>query len=257
MVKHIISFVIRKVPRKHLQLFSHFALRMMKVFYIGNNVTCPVCDSNFREFVPYGRKPPRKNALCPNCLALERHRLLWLYLKNETDFFTKEAKLLHIAPELCFIDRFEKIESLEYITGDLESPLAKVKMDINEIPFEENSFDMVFCNHVMEHIPDDIHAMKEVYRVLKPGGWAILQSPQDMNMQNTYEDPEITDPKDREEHFKQSDHYRIYGLDYGERLEKGGFEVKEIPYPKQLDQEKVERYALPKEEIIYLCTKPE
>ena len=134
-MNQIISFLLRKVPRKYLQLFSHYGLKMISVFYLGKNVECPVCEAQFRKFLPYGRKS-RPNALCPNCLALERHRLIWIYLKRKTNFFTKPHKMLHIAPELCFMPRFEALKTLEYITGDIESPLAKVKMDIHEIPFE-------------------------------------------------------------------------------------------------------------------------
>ena len=105
-MKSLISFIIRYIPRKYLQLVSHFFLRIMAVFYQGNQVTCNVCDHSFRKFLPYGRKG-RDNALCPNCLALERHRLMWLFLQQETNFFTDKLKVLHIAPELCFIDRME------------------------------------------------------------------------------------------------------------------------------------------------------
>ena len=150
-MKFLISFFLRKIPRKYLQLFSHVALRVIAVFYRGNKVECPVCESQFRKFLPYGRKS-RSNALCPKCLALERHRLIWLYLKRKTDFFTKEARMLHVAPELCFMSRFDALENLEYITGDIESPLAKVKMDIHEIPFEDNYFDIIFCkNHTLHY----------------------------------------------------------------------------------------------------------
>ncbi len=123
-MKHLISFIIRNVPRKYLQLVSHVALRAMVLFYRGNRVECPVCSSKFSSFLPYGRTNPRPNALCPNCLALERHRLMWLYLKEKTNFFTASYKLLHVAPEHCFIPRFEALPNLDYITADIESPLA-------------------------------------------------------------------------------------------------------------------------------------
>ena len=224
-MKHLISFVIRHVPRKYLQLVSHFAMKIVAVFYRGNTVACPVCGSRFRKFLPYGRTNPRENALCPNCLALERHRLMWLYLQRKTDFFTAPHRLLHVAPEHCFIDRFERMENLDYVTADIESPLAKVKMDIHHIPFGENTFDVAFCNHVMEHVDDDIRAMAELYRVLKPGGWAIIQSPMDTTRATTLQDPAITSPADREKHYWQSDHQRLYGRDYAQRLEKAGFAV--------------------------------
>ncbi len=164
--------------------------------------------------------------------------------------------MLHIAPEICFMDRFESIEGLEYITGDIESPLAKVKMDIHKIPFEDNTFDVSMCNHVMEHVTDDIAAMKEIYRVLKPGGWAIIQVPFFPPLRDlTFEDDKIKDLKEREKVFGQDDHVRMYGLDYGQRLSKAGFKVTEDDFINSLDKGLVKRYALPENEIIYFVTK--
>jgi SAM-dependent methyltransferase len=205
--------------------------------------------------MPYGRTNPRNNALCPSCLALERHRLMWLYLQKKTNFFKDPLKVLHVAPEHCFIDRFEAMKNLDYITADIESPLAKVKMDIHAIPFEANTFDVAFCNHVMEHVDNDIQAMGELHRVLKPNGWAIVQSPMDVTRATTLEDPTITSEADREKHYWQKDHVRLYGLDYKERLEKAGFQVKADTFVKELDKQIVEKYALPEGEIVYFCRK--
>lgn len=254
-MKRIVSFLLRKVPRKYLQLVSHHALRVLALFYKGNNVACPVCESTFRKFLPYGRQS-RENALCPHCLALERHRLIWLYLKTRTDFFTKERKMLHIAPELCFIDRFEALSHLDYITGDIESPLAKVKMDIHDIPFPDHTFDVIFCNHVLEHVADDIRSMQEILRVLKPNGWAILQVPFFYPLKKeTYEDQSITSPAEREKAFGQDDHVRMYGKDYGKRLASVGFKVTEEKMAMELSPEEVRKFALPKNEVIYRVEK--
>ncbi|GAB2774672.1 class I SAM-dependent methyltransferase [Rhabdobacter roseus] len=254
-MKSIISLVIRYVPRRYLQLIGHWVARFLGLFYRGNQVECPVCDHRYRQFLPYGRQG-RDNALCPNCLALERHRLMYLYLKRKTNFFRDDLKVLHVAPEYCFIDRFEAMKNLDYITADIESPLAKVKMDIHEIPFAANTFDVAFCNHVMEHVDDYVKAMSELHRVLKPGGWAIIQSPQDLGMATTYEDPTITDPREREKHFLQSDHLRLFGRDYAQELEKGGFVVTEDRFVlDELPAEEVRRYALPTNEIVYFCQK--
>lgn len=254
-MKDIISWVLRHVPRKYLQLVSHFGVKVLSIFYRGKGVECSVCGSEFRKFLPYGRSG-RDNALCPNCLALERHRLMYLYLQRKTNFFKDNLKLLHVAPEYCFIDRFEKMKNLDYITADIESPLAKVKMDIHQIPFEANTFDVAFCNHVMEHVDDDIKAMSELHRVLKPGGWAIIQSPQDWSRATTYEDPTITDPREREKHFWQDDHLRLFGRDYGQRLEKAGFKVSEDRFVMDaLTSNEVRRFALPANEVIYFCQK--
>lgn len=254
-MKKIISFVLRKIPRKYIQYFSHHVLRVMAVFYAGDKVQCPIDGRKYRKFLPYGRLDSRPNALCPSSLSLERHRLMWLFLKNKTNFFTNNLSLLHIAPELCFIKIFESMENLNYISGDLESPLAKVKMDVHDIPFEENKFDVVFCNHVMEHVADDIQAMREIYRVLKPGGWAIIQSPVYMDLEATLEDASITDPKERERLYGQNDHARKYGRDYGNRLRSAGFAVTEDDYLNELSAEDRKKFALPKEEIIYFCEK--
>lgn len=254
-MKHLISFIIRKVPRKYLQLFSHIGLKILSIFYTGNKVQCTVCKNTFSKFLPYGRNP-RPNALCPKCLALERHRLIWLYLQEKTDFFQEKHKVLHVAPELCFIDKFEAMPNLNYITADLESPLAKVKMDIHNIPFADNTFDVAFCNHVMEHVDDDLQAMSELHRILKPGGWAIIQVPFfEPVPEKTYEDKNIIHPQEREKTFGQSDHVRLYGLDYPNRLRQAGFQVKEDHYVSELSPEVVERFALPREETIYFCRK--
>jgi SAM-dependent methyltransferase len=256
-MKKLISYVLRTVPRPVLQRFSHVALKVAAVFLKGNTVECPVCESRFRKFLPYGRMVARENALCPNCLALERHRLMYLYLKRKTRFFVDSEKLLHVAPEYCFIERFEAMKNLDYVTADIESPLAKIKMDIHQIPFAANTFDVAFCNHVMEHVEDYHRAMRELCRVLKPGGWAIVQSPQDWSKAHTFEDPTITDPKERERVFWQNDHLRLFGRDYGRELEKAGFDVTEDRFVMELPAEEVARYALPKDEIIYFCRKPQ
>lgn len=254
-MKRIISFLLKNVPRKYLQLVSHHALRVVALFYWGKDVICPVCNSQFSKFLPYGRES-RENALCPKCLSLERHRLIWLYLQRETDFFKAPRKMLHIAPEICFMDRFESLPELDYITGDIESPLAKVKMDIHDIPFEENTFDVIFCNHVLEHVQSDIRAMEEMRRVLKPDGWAILQVPFFPPLPEvTHEDPSITDPREREKVFGQDDHVRLYGLDYKDRLASAGFEVHEEDFVMKLDRGEVKRYGLPAGEIIYKVVK--
>lgn len=234
-------------------MVSHFFLRVLAIFYKGNKVTCNVCDHSFRKFLPYGRVA-RENALCPNCLALERHRLMWLFLQEKTDFFQSKLKVLHIAPELCFIDRMEALPNLEYITADIESPLAEVKMDVHDIPFEDNTFDVVFCNHVLEHVDDDILACSEINRVLKSGGWGIIQSPV-FEIEETIEDKSITNPSDRERLFGQRDHVRKYGKDYARRLNRSGLKVQGNDFIKALSPEKIKRHALPENEIIFFCEK--
>ena len=252
LMKKIISWLIRHVPRKYLQLVSGFGLKIVSVFYRGTNVTCPVCGKSFKKFLPYGRISPRENALCPNCLSLERHRLIWLYLQEKTSFFHKGQKVLHIAPEACFIRRFEKLHGAQYITADIESPLAKVKMDIHDIPFEPNTFDVVLCNHVLEHVRNDIRAINEIHRVLKPGGFAILQIPFFSPVgDSTFEDATITDKREREKIFGQDDHVRRYGKDYPTRISKGGLNPFEDSFVNELPEATRKKFGLAKGEIIY------
>lgn len=247
-MKKLISLLIRFVPRKYLQLFSGIGMKAMTVFYRGNAVECPVCTKTYREFLPYGRINPRPNALCPNCLSLERHRLIWLYLKEKTNFFSTKLDVLHIAPEHCFMKQFEKQHGEKYITADIESPLAKVKMDIHQIPFEENHFDVVLCNHVLEHVADDIKAMSEIRRVLKPGGWAILQVPFFSPVPDTtFEDNTITDPREREKIFGQDDHVRKFGKDYALRIERSGLKVMQEDFAKTVSN----RFGVSSGEILY------
>lgn len=204
--------------------------------------------------MPYGYGEPRENALCPWCLALERHRLMWLYLQRETDFFNSKPRLLHIAPEHSFIKRFERLLGDNYVTADLESPLAKVKMDIQAIPFGDEEFDVIFCNHILEHVEDDRLAMREMHRVMRSGGWGIMLSPVTKGLKTTYEDSTITTPEGRAEAFGQHDHVREYGEDYADRLAEEGFEVDSIAYAEQLPPEEVEKYAVTNE-VIYLVRK--
>ena len=208
-------------------------------------------------FLPYGYGKQRNNVLSPSTLSLERHRLLWLYLQNETDFFTSKEKknVLHFAPEQEFYKRFKKQKNIQYTTTDLFSPLADVKADICNLPFEDNQYDVLFCNHVLEHIPDDTKAMQELYRVLKPGGMAILQIPQDLNRATTFSDDSITDEKERAAIFGQYDHVRIYGRDYFEKLRSIGFTVVEEDYTKKISSELVTKYCLAPGEIIPVCFK--
>lgn len=252
MIKKVVSILIRHIPRRYLQRISGPGLKIAAFFLRGQTVECPVCGNGFRKFLPYGRMRPRPNALCPNCLSLERHRLLWLYLQERTPFFASRKAVLHIAPEACFIPRFEELHGGAYITADLESPLAKIKMDIHRMPFEDSTFDAVLCNHVLEHVADDIRAMKEIARVLKPGGFAILQVPFFHPVpEKTWADPSIADKKKREEHFGQDDHVRRYGKDYADRIREAGLEAVEEDFVNTLSDDQRRRYGLAKGEIIF------
>ncbi|NOT77058.1 MAG: class I SAM-dependent methyltransferase [Cyclobacteriaceae bacterium] len=251
-MKKIISTLIRYVPRKYLQLFSGVGLKVVGAFYTGKAVQCPICEHQYRSFLPYGRINPRPNALCPSCLSLERHRLIWLFLKQKTNFFTQKLRVLHIAPEHCFMKRFEKQHGDGYITADIESPLAKIKMDIHQIPFDDNEFDVVLCNHVLEHVDNDIQAMSEINRVLRSGGWSVLQIPFFSPVPDvTFEDPSVTDAREREKIFGQNDHVRKFGKDYPQRIEHSGMIAEANEFAKSLSDEDCFRYGISKNEILY------
>lgn len=191
----MIKWILNYVPRPLLIKASYVARPFLSILLRGSTFTDPIDGKSFKRFLPYGYGRTRANVLSPSTLSLERHRLLWLYLKRETDFFSMPRKMLHVAPEQAFYHRFKKLPHLNYTTTDLESPLADVKADICNLPFADNHFEVIFCNHVLEHIPDDTKAMQELYRVLKPGGFAILQVPQDIYREKTFEDDTITDQK--------------------------------------------------------------
>jgi len=249
-VSKIFKLILNLIPRPILIKLSYWVRPILAFSLRGKTYTDPIDGKQFKKFLPYGYESPRENVLSPSTLSLERHRLLWLYLKNETDFFTKKNKVLHFAPEQAFYKRFKKLNNIEYITTDLNSPLADVKADICNLPFNNNSFDVIFCNHVLEHIPDDTKAMQELYRILKPGGWGIFQIPQDLNRATTFEDNTITDKKERAKIFGQYDHVRIYGIDYFNKLRNIGFKVSEIDYTSNIPATDIEKYRLAKGEII-------
>lgn len=255
MVSNLFKFFLNLIPRPFLIKISYWVSPIVSFFLRGNTYTDPIDGNSYRKFLPYGYGKQRENALAPGTLSLERHRLLWLYLKNETDFFSSPKKVLHIAPEQCFLKRFKKLQNLDYITADLYSPIADVKADICDLPFEDNTYDVVFCNHVLEHIVDDKKAMSELYRVLKPGGFGIFQIPQDLSLETTYEDFSITSKEERKKHFGQYDHVRIYGKDYFDKLRTAGFTVNEVDYSKKIAPELVEKYCLSKGEILPVCNK--
>jgi SAM-dependent methyltransferase len=255
-MKSLIRFATRFIPRPLLQRFAPVTLKFISFFLRGSKFEDPISGISYRRLLPYGRITNRENALAPDSMSLERHRLIWLYLQDRTNFFRDRIKFLHIAPEYCFLERFRGLKNLDYTTADLDSPWADVKMDVHNIPFGENTFDAIMCNHVLEHVENDIQVMKEFHRVMKPGGWGIFQVPIDSSREQTLEDPSVTDPNERERLFGQRDHVRSYGRDFAKRLRSAGFEVTEDNYVNALDRDLVKKYALPAGEIVYFCRKP-
>ena len=254
-MKFIIAWTTRFIPRHILQQVAGVCLKIVGLFYLGNRYQDPISGRCYRKMLPYGRNHIRPNAIAPHSMSLERHRLIWLYLQRRTDFFTASLSVLHIAPEYCFIKRFKQMSNLLYTTADLVSPWAEVKMNVQQMPFADSSFDVVLCNHVLEHVDNDLQAMREIRRVLTADGFAILQVPIDYSMEQTLENPDYNTPELREEYYGQRDHLRLYGRDYPKRLEQAGFSVVEDDFVKTLSPAEVERYALPPNELLYICRK--
>ncbi len=251
----LFKYLLNLFPRTLLIRLSYVARPFVAFFLRGEKYTDPIDGNSYRKFLPYGYENVRENVLAPGTLSLERHRLFWLYLTHETSFFTENTRVLHFAPEQAFLKRFRKLKNISYTTTDLNSPIADVKADICSLPFEDNSYDFIICNHVLEHIPDDTKAMQELYRVLAPNGTAILQVPYDRTRETTFEDHTITDPKERAAIFGQYDHVRVYGMDYFDTLKSVGFSVEAVDYTAQLSEKEIEKYRLPKGELLPVCRK--
>lgn len=260
-MKGFIKYILNHVPRPILQRIAGWAVPIMGLWYIGKGKECPLCGCRRRKFLPYGYVTQRDNALCPNCLALERHRTLWLWLLRESDIGRGAValpRLLHVAPEVALMRKFSRIyakQPADYVTADLESPLADLHFDIQHIPLEDESFDVVICNHIMEHVEDDRLAMREILRIMRKGGWGVILSPVDLQRETTFEDDTITDEAERTRIFGQYDHRRIYGRDYAERLRDAGFEVYECDYANLIPAKEKQLYALT-DELLYIVRKP-
>ena len=234
-MKSIIKVLLKAViPIRQRVILRRF---INKARFFGWRYKCPICDSHLSKLLPFGLKFPvlseknvigggyRLNAQCPVCYSTDRERLLYLYLSKKTNIFTEQVKLLHIAPEARLSAIIKKHSNIDYLTADISSDTVIVKMDITEINYPDKSFDVIICNHVLEHIVDDRKAIDELYRILKPGGWGILQVPMSLFIDKTHEDFSVTSPSEREKVFGQSDHVRIYAIDYLDRLKESGFQV--------------------------------
>ena len=254
--------ISRKVKIMHLIL--------RKYYYRGNKYQCPICKNNFRKFLTGGfdlevikeksiiGAGRRDNMLCPYCQSTDRDRLIFFFLRDKIDIFNQKLKILHIAPEPSLYKFLKKRRNLVYVTGTKYSEGIYFhknidSVDLLNIPFMDKEFDMVICNHVLEHIIDDAKAMAEIYRVLTNKGVAILQVPISYQIEKSYEDSSITDPKLREKHFGQFDHVRIYGKDYINRLENAGFQVDTYnPFIEDQENDKINLFALNKNEKLFV-----
>jgi len=255
----------RLIPVAFRPVIKRFVLRL---WFYGNANRCPVCSSDVKLWKPLGYDFPVinekqivgsgiRNAQCPVCGSSDRVRLLFMFLKSKTSLFTHRNKLLHIAPEDSLRDIFLRLPNLGYLTADIDPGKVMEQMDITLIGHTGNSFDAILCNHVLEHIPEDTKAMGELLRVLKPGGWAILQVPVSKVLDKTFEDPAIISPAEKEKYFGQKDHVRIYGQDFSERLVNAGFLVQEFKWYNDDElQKKWRKYGLNPDETVFYCMKP-
>jgi len=231
---------------------------------LGRGKRCPFCGWRFSSFLPGGQDSPlfarlkvippgrRDNVVCPRCLSNDRERLLYLYLLENTSVFAGSARVLHVAPEPCLAARLRAVPGLRYHTADLTQSGVDFRMDITKIPAPDAVFDAIICNHVLEHVPDDHQAMRELARVLRPGGWAILQVPLAPDLTVTDEEPDLRDPQEQFCRFGQRDHVRIYGRDYVSRLERAGFAVQLNEFAVSLPAE----FGVLAEERLFLARKP-
>ena len=223
--------------------------------YFGFQRHCPVCNRSSHIFLEFGVNR-RADACCPRCGSLERHRFTIFFLREKTNLFDgKPRKLLHIAPETAFVQIFAETVGDGYLTADLMAEGVMEKMDITDIQYPENTFDIIYCSHVLEHVPDDRKAMREFHRTLKPNGWAVLNVP--IVADKTYEDPSVSDPDERLRLFGQRDHVRGYGPDYEDRLAEAGFKVMRFSPKDLLTDSQIDKFGMSNGAAgdIFYCTK--
>ena len=235
-----------KVPKRYWDDMLDIFYRIRSLKYKGKDKECPICGHRHSNFIGND---------CPRCDSSGRHRLLWLYLNRKTDLFTREGiRFLHFAPEFCLSKRFKKAENIDYLSTDLYSQRAMLKADIADLPLPDNHFDVVISMAVLMHVEDDVAALKELYRVQKPGGWSIHTVDIHEDVEKTFSDPTL-DADGRLRVYGHFDQKRAYGRDYREILEQYGFEVEEISVDNFTTKEEQERYKLPKDFVIYLSRK--
>lgn len=228
-------------------------LLLRKIYRWGLSRYCPLCKSWLRAFIEY-LPAKRKDALCPICLSLERHRGHWYFLRKSTDLLNGEEKsLLHVAPEESLVESFSSIENVDYLSIDLNSPLAMRHMDLTDMPLGDDTFDVIYCSHVLEHIVEDGKAIAELYRVMKPGGWGIIQIP--VSGDETIEDFSVTDPEELLKLYGHREHVRLCGKDYIRRLESGGFKVKVVNIKDITTPAERLRMGMEYDEEIFYCEK--
>jgi SAM-dependent methyltransferase len=245
------------LPSKFRLALRIFFFKVISVLLVGKRFQCNCCGMSFRSLLKKGNFNKRRNAFCPNCFSLERTRVLLFYLEKETDIFFKPVKLLHFAPEPSLKKIFKNHKNITYTNGDINPDFADEVIDITKIKYPENTFDYIICSHVLGHVPDESKAVKELLRVLKPDGIALLLTLIDWNRAKTYENPHALTKFQRLQHFSEPDLLRLHGADFKERISTGGFKVEMINYAEQLGIEYHKKFSLGngEREIIFKCTK--
>ncbi len=239
------------LPHSLKQALRRLLLSFAAVRNAGSGVSCPCCGKSMRKFARFHGIEGQ----CTRCGSLMRHRALLLYLRDVLKVQSVGRHILHCAPEPALQAWLTGLPTVEYISVDLDSPRATVHADITNLPFADTTFDLVLCSHVLEHVPDDGAAIDELFRVVRPGGVALIQVPSHP-LAATYEDPSVTDPAERESLFGQYDHVRLCGRDYGLRIEAAGFDVVAEDYVERLSPGTRSRFGLRAGEPFYVSTKP-
>ncbi|HEU4587397.1 MAG TPA: methyltransferase domain-containing protein [Gemmatimonadales bacterium] len=239
----MLDLVRSVIPQPRRKQLKRLHRRLRGVFVRGDAVACSCCGRTYARFLPSGR-PPRPNAVCPGCEALERHRFLWLYLQRAKRIGSARPRLLHVAPEPALRGHLAASLGSEYVTIDRYDPTVSLQCDLLSLPFPDASFDAILCYHVLEHVDDDRRAMRQLRRVLRPGGWALFEVPLRSDGLATVEDPTERDPAERLRRFGQRDHVRWYGEDFFLRLADAGFTVRRTRYEDALPPETIRRHAI-------------
>jgi SAM-dependent methyltransferase len=207
----------------------------------------------------------RPHYRCPWCSSSDKERLVYEYLTHCTDVFSGDVSVLHIAPEPGLMRLLRARPNGKYMAGDKFEGDARytdgrygdaVSMDVTDLSATDNTFDLILCNHVLEHVPNDTRAMSELFRVLKPGGVAVLQVPVSRTISKSIEDDSIVEESERIRMFGQADHVRIYAeTEYLSRLRTAGFETQTVMSKEFLSSREIERLGVNPQEAIYVCMK--
>ncbi len=241
-----------RLPTRVRSLIKSVARRFAAWRLAGDEVTCPICGSSFRSFLPRKGKP---NVQCPRCWSLVRHRALWLFLRDRVRVGEKPVRLLHFAPEQGIERRLRALPMVEYTSGDIDTALAEDRVDIARLPYTDKSFDIVLCSHVLEHVPDDRAAIHELVRIVRPGGTVVVVVPIKAAKTEEFKDPSPR-PAYADGYLRigPHGHVRDVGADYPQRLEAGGFSVRVVDHAASLSDADRYRYGLTPGQPFFLCT---